>query len=100
MLQWMKCHSTTGFFINDLHRNPLAYNFIKYAARFFSKSYLVKNDAPLSVLRGFRKNEWQKIFVRAEIRDYGIRWKWAFRYLIIVPLAPEGKLNKFKIKID
>ena len=62
MLQWMKYHAATGFFINDLHRHPLAYNFIKYATKFFSKSYLVKNDAPLSVLRGFRKNEWQNIF--------------------------------------
>jgi 2-polyprenyl-3-methyl-5-hydroxy-6-metoxy-1,4-benzoquinol methylase len=85
MLQWMKYNSASGFFINDLHRNPLAYNFIKYAAKFFSKSYLVKNDAPVSVLRGFRKNEWQKIFLRAAISDYGIQWKWAFRYLITVP---------------
>ena len=87
MLQWMKHNATTGFFINDLHRNALAYNFIKYSAKFFSKSYLLKNDAPLSVLRGFRKNEWQKIFVKAGIRDYSIQWKWAFRYLITVPAS-------------
>ena len=87
MLHWMKYHATVGFFINDLHRNPLAYHFIKYTAKFFSKSYLLKNDAPLSVLRGFKKNEWQKIFAGAQISDYTIQWKWAFRYLIIVPLA-------------
>ncbi|MEP6926235.1 MAG: methyltransferase domain-containing protein [Ginsengibacter sp.] len=85
MLQWMKYHAAVGFFINDLHRHPVAYNFIKYAVKFFSKSYLVKNDAPLSVLRGFRKNEWQKIFTRAKISDYNIEWKWAFRYLINSP---------------
>lgn len=85
MLKWMKYHATAGFFINDLHRNLLAYHFIKSATNFFSKSYLVKNDAPLSVLRGFRKNEWQKIFARAQISDYTIQWKWAFRYLITVP---------------
>jgi ubiquinone/menaquinone biosynthesis C-methylase UbiE len=84
MLQWMKNNSTAGFFINDLHRHPVAYNFIKYATRFFSKSYLVKNDAPLSVLRGFKKNEWKNIFKKAGISDYEIQWKWAFRYLIIV----------------
>jgi ubiquinone/menaquinone biosynthesis C-methylase UbiE len=84
MLQWMKNNSTAGFFINDLHRHPVAYNFIKYATRFFSKSYLVKNDAPLSVLRGFKKNEWKDIFKKAGISDYEIQWKWAFRYLIIV----------------
>jgi hypothetical protein len=32
----------SGFFTNDLHRHPIAYNFIKYATKLFSKSYLVK----------------------------------------------------------
>lgn len=84
MLHWMKNNSLSGFFINDLHRHPIAYNFIKTAARIFSKSYLVKNDAPLSVLRGFKKNEWDEIFMKAGIKNYSIKWKWAFRYLIIV----------------
>jgi 2-polyprenyl-3-methyl-5-hydroxy-6-metoxy-1,4-benzoquinol methylase len=86
MLQWMKHNSTVGFFINDLHRHPLAYNFIKYATKFFSKSYLVKNDAPLSVLRGFKKIEWQAIFKNAGISNYEIEWEWAFRYLVTVKL--------------
>ncbi|MDQ6761034.1 MAG: methyltransferase domain-containing protein [Bacteroidota bacterium] len=85
MLQWMQQNAMTGFFINDLQRHPLAYNFIKYATRLFSKSYLVKNDAPLSVLRGFHKSEWKNIFEKVGIDDYSIRWKWAFRYLIVRP---------------
>ncbi len=84
MLLWMKSNSTIGFFINDLHRHPWAYHFIKMATNLFSKSYLVKNDAPLSVLRGFRKSEWKEIFRKAEIKNYSIKWKWAFRYLVIV----------------
>ncbi len=92
MLQWMKDNSAIGFFINDLHRHPLAYNFIKYATKIFSKSYLVKNDAPLSVLRGFEKNEWKNIFEKAGISNYTIQWQWAFRYLITA-LNPEGKKN-------
>ena len=62
MLLWMKRNAKIGFFINDLHRHSLAYNFIKAMTKLFSKSYLVKNDAPLSVLRGFYKNEWKRIF--------------------------------------
>ena len=54
MLEWMKENSALGFFINDLHRHPIAYHFIKISP-LFSKSYLVKNDAPFSVLRGFKK---------------------------------------------
>ena len=90
MLQWMKDNAATGFFINDLHRHPIAYNFIKYATRFFSKSYLVKNDAPLSVLRGFRKNEWTHIMEKAGIKDFTITWKWAFRYLIVARVAEQN----------
>ena len=83
MIKWMKSNSNIGFFINDLHRYPLAYHFIKIATRVFSKSYLVKNDAPVSVLRGFKKNDWKNIFKNAGIQKFSIKWKWAFRYLIV-----------------
>lgn len=83
MVKWMKENSVNGFFINDLHRHPLAYYSIKLLTRLFSKSYLVKNDAPLSVQRGFKKRDWKAIFRKAGIEDYSIRWCWAFRWLVI-----------------
>ncbi len=83
MLSWMKQNSTLGFFINDLHRNRFAYYSIKLLTQFFSKSYLVKNDAPLSVKRGFIKEDWSKLFSIARINDFSCRWKWAFRWLVI-----------------
>jgi 2-polyprenyl-3-methyl-5-hydroxy-6-metoxy-1,4-benzoquinol methylase len=83
MLIWMKENSTKGFFINDLQRNTLAHYLIKWITKIFSKSYLVKNDAPLSVARGFHKKEWTAIFEKAGIKSYSIEWKWAFRYLIV-----------------
>ncbi|HEX8331930.1 MAG TPA: methyltransferase domain-containing protein [Segetibacter sp.] len=82
-LNWMRENSAKGFFINDLQRNWLAYFLIKWLTRFFSKSYLVKNDAPLSVARSFKKEEWRKLFRLAKIESYTIRWKWAFRYLVV-----------------
>lgn len=84
MMQWLRKNSKIGFYINDLHRHPLAYHFIKIATKIFSKSYLVQNDAPLSVLRGFNKSEWKYILDKAGITNYTIEWKWAFRYLITV----------------
>ncbi|MBB1282880.1 methyltransferase domain-containing protein [Flavisolibacter sp. BT320] len=82
-LQWMQENSATGFFINDLHRHPLAYYSIKLLTAVFSKSYLVRNDAPLSVLRGFQKRDWMALFQKAGIRDARCTWQWAFRWLII-----------------
>lgn len=82
MLAWMNRNASVGFFINDLHRHPLAYHFIKITSTIFSRSYLVKNDAPLSVLRGFKKIEWQKLLTKAGLKNASVKWRWAFRYLV------------------
>ena len=82
MMKWMNQNSELGFFINDLHRHPLAYHSIKVLTRLFSKSYLVKNDAPLSVKRGFKRNEWDFILNEAGIANFKCQWRWAFRWLI------------------
>ncbi len=82
-LSWMNRNSRKGFFINDLHRHPLAYWSIKLLTKLFSSSYLVRNDAPLSVARGFRRAEWQSILRQAAIKKYSLTWQWAFRHLLI-----------------
>ena len=81
-MQWMQQVSSLGFFINDLHRHPAAYYSIKLLTSLFSKSYLVKNDAPLSVQRGFKRADWQRLFTAAGIEDYSCTWRWAFRWLV------------------
>jgi ubiquinone/menaquinone biosynthesis C-methylase UbiE len=83
MLQWMKQNSKQGFFINDLHRHWLAYYLIKYITRFFSSSYLVKNDACISVARSFKHEDWQQLFKKAGIDNFQLSWEWAFRWLVI-----------------
>ncbi len=85
MLQWMKTNSSLGFFINDLHRHPIAFYSIKFLTSIFSRSYLVKNDAPISVLRGFTRKEWINLLDQAEITNYSCSWRWAFRWLITCP---------------
>jgi len=81
-LNWMERNAAGGWFINDLHRHLIAYYVIRWLTRWFSRSYLVKNDAPLSVLRGFSRREWQTLLRQANIEDSKIQWKWAFRWLI------------------
>ncbi len=80
---WMKENAKVGFFVNDLQRHPLAYYSIKWLTQLFSKSYLVKNDAPLSVLRGFHKRELLQLLNKSSIIHYKLKWKWAFRWLLI-----------------
>jgi 2-polyprenyl-3-methyl-5-hydroxy-6-metoxy-1,4-benzoquinol methylase len=86
-LRWMQQNSGTGFFINDLQRHWLAYYSIRILTKLFSRSYLVKNDAPVSVTRGFLRKEWESLCKMAGISYAMIKWKWAFRYLIIVQNA-------------
>lgn len=82
-LEWMKENTTVGFFMNDLQRHRLAYYSIEALTALFSKSYLVKNDAPLSVLRGFKRNELLQILKQSSIINYQLNWKWAFRWLLV-----------------
>ncbi len=76
-------HKTT-LIINDLERNAFAYYAIKILTSFFSKSYLVKNDAPLSVLRGFKLKEWKDIIEQSGAKHYSVKYKWAFRHEVII----------------
>lgn len=81
---WMSQNARTGFLINDLQRNKIAYYSIKWLTALFSKSYLVKNDAAVSVSRGFKKRELNELLRKSGVKNYSISWKWAFRYLIVV----------------
>jgi len=72
-----------GLVINDIHRHPLAYYSIKILTQFFSKSRLVKNDAPLSVLRSFCKEDLEKILFKAGWNNFSISWHWAFRWQVV-----------------
>ena len=80
----LKAQVKVGFVINDIHRNWFAYYSIKWLTKFFSKSDMVKYDAPLSVLRAFRKKELIEILEKAEIKNYSLRWMWAFRWQVVV----------------
>ncbi len=86
--QWMKDNATIGFFVNDLHRHPMAYYSIRWLTRLFSKSYLVKNDAPLSVLRGFHKTELISLQQSVMPGNITLQWKWAFRWLLVYKHEP------------
>lgn len=73
-----------GLVINDIHRHPIAYYSIKLLTYFFSKSAMVKYDAPLSVLRSFRYRELIDIFNSVGVKKYILNWKWAFRWQAVV----------------
>lgn len=82
MLQWMNHHAAYGWFINDLHRHPAPYFFIKYFVKLLRFNRLIKNDAPLSVARAFVARDWRDLSRRAQLnpQKLKIRWYWPFRW--------------------
>jgi SAM-dependent methyltransferase len=71
--------------INDLHRHPLAYYGIKTLTRLLPCSHLVRHDAPLSVLRAFKRPDLERLLQQAGLQAWSLRWIWAFRWQIIIP---------------
>ena len=78
-----KVYVKIGFVINDLHRHWLAYYGVKVITFLLRGSDLSKNDGPISVLRAFKKKELANLLRIAQITNYSIHWKWAFRYLVV-----------------
>jgi len=70
--------------INDLERHWFAYYSIKALTALFSKTFLVKYDAPLSVARSLTRKEWEEILSDAGIKNYSLKWMWAWRWQIII----------------
>lgn len=83
LFKQFKSQARKGVIINDLHRHPLAYWSILFLTSLFSKSEMVKNDASISVARGFKKIELINILEKAGITNYELSWKWAFRWKLI-----------------
>ena len=81
--QWQR-QAKVAVVINDLHRHWLAYHSIKWLTRLFGGSYLVRHDAPLSVARAFRRTDWEKLLAQAGITKYELRWRWAFRWQVVI----------------
>ncbi len=84
LLKALKEKARLGIVINDLHRHRFAYYSIKWLTSLFSRTPMVQNDAPLSVLRSFSRADWERILKSADIQQYQIRWFWAFRWQVII----------------
>lgn len=86
-LSQLKKQIRIGIVINDIHRHWFAFHSIRILTKLFSRSAMVKFDAPLSVLRSFTRKELEQILAKASIKNYKLKWKWAFRWQLIIPAS-------------
>jgi 2-polyprenyl-3-methyl-5-hydroxy-6-metoxy-1,4-benzoquinol methylase len=84
LLSSLQKQTRYSIIINDIHRHPFAYYSIKWLTQLFSKSAMVKFDAPLSVLRSFKRLEWVEIMQSISQKDYSLSWNWAFRWKLVM----------------
>ncbi len=73
-----------GVVVNDLHRHPLAYAAILLATRLMSRNRMIRNDAPLSVRRGFAASDLQRLRCIPTLTRLSYRWRPFFRWLIMI----------------
>jgi len=72
--------SSLGIVINDLQRNKLAYRLFQMICFVFGFNKMTRDDGLISILKGFKKYELESYARKLHLKDYSIKWKWAFRY--------------------
>lgn len=92
LLKRMKLMAGTAIIINDLHRHWLAYYGISILTSLFSKTYMVKHDARLSVAKAFTRKEWTSLLASAGIHHYSLKWRWAWRWELIIPCQQKTEI--------
>lgn len=83
-LQWMDAHARVGWFINDLHRHPVAYYGFGVLARLMGWHRFVRHDGPVSIARAFTPEEWRVLIDRAglDASTVQVRRRFPFRLCV------------------
>lgn len=82
VLREMERVSRGGIVVNDLHRHALAYAGIRVLAALLPTSVMFAHDAPLSVRRGYVREELYDLAFAAGLSHPSVRWHWAFRWTL------------------
>lgn len=77
-------------FVIDLHRHALAYFLYTTVGHLFLHNRLIREDGALSILRGFRPAELQRLAHRAHLSNVSIERRFAFR-LVLSAASRNGK---------
>ncbi len=81
-LRWMEATAREGWFVNDLHRNWLAYHGFALLSTVAGWHPFVRHDGPLSVARAFRKADWARLLETAGVTRARVAWRFPFRLCV------------------
>ena len=77
-------HIKQKIIFSELHRNVFSYIGFMLIGFLFRLPKLITSDGLLAIRRSFRKKELIEILAKASVGKSFVKWKWAFRYLVIV----------------
>jgi len=66
-LAWLEATARIGWFISDLHRQPVPYRLFRLLTRFTTWHRFTKHDGAISILRSFRHQDWRTLLRSANI---------------------------------
>jgi 2-polyprenyl-3-methyl-5-hydroxy-6-metoxy-1,4-benzoquinol methylase len=74
--------SRLGVVVNDLQRHWAAYLGSHLLTRALTRDTMARRDGPLSVLRGFTRDELLDVSRRSPLDNIELTWRWPFRWLL------------------
>lgn len=80
LLQTMQRLARHGIIVNDLRRHPAAYYAIYGIGHLLPVSPMFRHDGPVSVLRGFRRDDLERLAQQAGLPHWRLSRHWAFRW--------------------
>jgi hypothetical protein len=83
-IRWMEATSRRGWFINDLHRHPVAFYGFQALSTVAGWHPFVRHDGPVSVARAFQRPDWERLLGEAGVpRDQiTLDWRLPFRLCV------------------
>ena len=80
-LKLMEARAALGWFVNDLHRHPVAYHGFRALSALARWHRFVRHDGPISVARAFVRHDWRRLLYEAGLQGQ-VRWQAPFRFCV------------------
>jgi len=83
-VRWMEANARLGWFINDLHRHPIAYYGFMAISNATGLDRMVRHDGLISVARAFTSRDWRRLLRSAGLApgDAQVAWRFPFRICV------------------
>jgi 2-polyprenyl-3-methyl-5-hydroxy-6-metoxy-1,4-benzoquinol methylase len=83
VVRHMLSASRIGIVINDIHRHWIPWAAVWLVAHGISRNRYIRHDGPLSVAKGFRSADWERLKGSCGAANLSYTWRPLFRYVVI-----------------